>query len=63
MLYEDKMCFHIRVTFKLLAIETEVGITGWQTYSNEINNWHSSSETKTPSDMLLISGNEIKDDR
>lgn len=48
MLYEDNMCFHIRITFKLLAVETEVGVTGWQTYSNEINNWHDSSETKTP---------------
>lgn len=52
MLHEDKVCFHIRVPFELLDVETEFGSTGWQTCGNEINNWHNPSETKTPCGMF-----------
>lgn len=52
MLYEDKICFHIIVNFELLDVETEVEITARQTCRNGINNWHNSSETKTPCGMF-----------
>lgn len=48
----DKMCFHIRLTAKLRTVETQVGITGLQTYNNEINDWHNPCETQTPCCMF-----------